>query len=298
MQVNPTAPATFPAPHNQAFGEWLPLSGRGSGFVRRDWQPALSQAGLNCLEDFMEAVGDPLVKSGLGERYRARLSVEREKAQEIVYLKRYGRPALSARIASSFDRNQFDTPARRDFETARSLAGLGIAVPEPLAWGWAHIPNAGKRSFILSRAVPGEAVDAAVAQPSFSPDPVQAFRKKQELVHELGLLIRKFHELGWCHRDFYLCHVFVSWLTGKPHFSIIDLQRAFRPRWRVDRWRVKDLAQLNYSAKAEHFTRAMRLRFARAYFGDRDFSALNRTMLRRVQAKTKLIAQRDRARRA
>ena len=34
------------------------------------------------------------------------------------------------------------------------------------------------------------------------------------------------------------------------HLSLIDLARVFRPRWRQQRWQVKDVAQVKYSMPA------------------------------------------------
>ncbi len=50
-----------------------------------------------------------------------------------------------------------------------------------------------------------------------------------------------------------------------PHLT--DLQRVFRPRLRGERWLIKDLASLNYSAPAGLIARADRLRWLKRYLG-------------------------------
>jgi hypothetical protein len=49
------------------------------------------------------------------------------------------------------------------------------------------------------------------------------------------------------HRDLYASHIFADRRGGRTDLYLIDLARVFRPRWRLRRWRVKDLAQLKYS---------------------------------------------------
>ena len=55
------------------------------------------------------------------------------------------------------------------------------------------------------------------------------------LARDLGALVRRMHELGFWHRDLYLCHVFAAREGGGWRLTLIDLARVgrkARPRWR------------------------------------------------------------------
>jgi heptose I phosphotransferase len=273
---------------------WLRLSGAGVGFMSRHWQEALAGEGLRSLEDFFGFVGEALSKPGLGSRYRARLRIKRAGENHVLFLKRYESESMVSRLKRRYEDGIRNTAAQRDVRVAAALAGQGIATPETLAWGWKNRPGGERKSFVVSRAVAGDAVDRSVSEP-WSGSIRETFQRKRELVRELGRLARTFHEGGWCHRDFYLCHIFVEWVEGAPKLSLIDLQRVFRPRWRVWRWRIKDLAQLNFSARPEIFSRSMRLRFAKIYFGQERLTDHQKGILRKVRRKTESISRRNRS---
>jgi hypothetical protein len=108
----------------------------------------------------------------------------------------------------------------------------------------------------------------------------------------LAGLIARFHGLGWRHRDLYLAHVFVAETPGSQlDLWLIDLQRVFRPRWRPARWRVKDLAQLEFSAAAKGVSTHQRLRFAFEYA--RLSGLTGRDWIRAVLRKSASIARRN-----
>ena len=66
----------------------------------------------------------------------------------------------------------------------------------------------------------------------------------------LGGLVGRLHAAGCAHRDLYASHVFLHETDQALHLSLIDLARVFRPRWRMRRWQVKDVAQVKYSMPA------------------------------------------------
>ncbi len=74
---------------------------------------------------------------------------------------------------------------------------------------------------------------------------------KRNFLERLAAFIKKFHETGYRHRDLYLAHIFYG---DSGEFYLIDLARAFKPRLFEERYRVKDLAQLYYSAPKRYFT--------------------------------------------
>ena len=102
------------------------------------------------------------------------------------------------------------------------------------------------------------------------------------------------------HRDLYLSHIFIHDAEsdvpavvggGGAVFTLIDLQRVFRPIWRRLRWVVKDLASLNYSTPAERVGRFERLRFLCRYARVCGHFGSARRLAPLIEAKTIRIAR-------
>ena len=77
-----------------------------------------------------------------------------------------------------------------------------------------------------------------------------------------------------------------------PQFHLIDLARTFRPRWRRFRWLVKDLSQLDVSARQIGGSRSDRLRFLLAYLGLQSCTPRARRLIQRTIAKSDRILRR------
>ena len=74
---------------------------------------------------------------------------------------------------------------------------------------------------------------------------------------------------------------------------LIDLQRVFKPWVLRERFRVKDISQLYYSAPAKYFSRADRLRFYRRYSGKKKLGAADKRFIRKVNARAGRMAVHD-----
>jgi hypothetical protein len=127
-----------------------------------------------------------------------------------------------------------------EWTNGKLISDAGIRTPEPVCAG----SGVDGSSFVLTAGLAGEPLDDLLRRGR--PDP----RTSRELTLELARLVGRLHDLGLCHRDLYLCHVFVD-LSQSPgdRLSLIDLQRVRgMGRLRRTRWRVKDLAALAYSS--------------------------------------------------
>lgn len=286
---NRTAAVHFPTKGTAlANSDWVQLPGSGIGYVRRDWQPAFEQAGLRTVDHFLAVTGTALSKPGLGTRYRARLDLHQNGQCHRVYLKRFNGEKLSARLRRRLEDGHSEPAAIREARTALTLAELEIRAPEPIAFGWDLAHPHRQRSYVVSDEVWGESAEQWAQRQRAA-----TLAVKKEVVRQIALLARKFHRAGWCHRDFYLCHIFVDQTSSRVRLSLIDLGRVFRPRWRRRRWRVKDLAQLNYSAQQQGVSTSLRMRFLNSYFDTHRLDRSHRRWLRQIIRKTRLIAQRQ-----
>ena len=94
--------------------------------------------------------------------------------------------------------------------------------------------------------------------------------KKRQLIMAIADLARKMHRSGLNHRDFYICHLYISreWLNNQAsdiNLTVIDLHRAqIRPSVPY-RWQVKDIGSLYFSSQNCGLTRNDYLRFMKQY---------------------------------
>jgi len=176
-----------------------------------------------------------------------------------LYLKRHRHPLRLLR--SSED-------ALLEWENLLRFHHLGLPAPLPLA--------AGRRrrawqveSFLLTQGLEGRKLADVLQQPT---------EGWQELVRRAMALVRRVHELGFCHKDLYLCHFLVN---GRGIW-LLDLHRG---RWweRLPRrWRVKDLAGLHYSCP-DWIGPRERLRLLREYLGGKLDRGLVRAVVRKAE---------------
>jgi len=98
------------------------------------------------------------------------------------------------------------------------------------------------------------------------------FKLKQSLISKLAHISSTMHENGINHRDFYICHFLLDISKGKEHLdhqslkvSLIDLHRAQIRQHTPQRWIVKDIASLYFSAMNIGMTQRDFYRFMKGY---------------------------------
>jgi len=194
--------------------------------------------------------GEALTKPGLGGRRRTRLSLTDEAGQtHELYLKRYEREPFGRRVRRWLTQGRFASPAGVEFENIRAVRAAGVPAMQPIAWGEDPARFGAKRSYVIVSPVPGESLERCGE--GFIARCGERAELIDELTGRLCRLVRTLHGAGYVHRDLYASHVFLDFSGGQVELSLIDLARAFRPRWRRFRWQVKDLAQLKYSMPSE-----------------------------------------------
>ena len=158
--------------------------------------------------------------------------------------------------------------AENEFEACMGLKEVGIPAPLPAAYAASADSPASRRSFVLCDALEGftslEDVTNEWAERPPSP------RTRQQLLYAVARFARTFHEAGFVHRDFYICHLLlddVSMAAGRVELAVLDLHRARRFAELPDRWRRRDLAALLFSSLDLGLTPREWLRFVRLYTG-------------------------------
>ena len=82
-------------------------------------------------------------------------------------------------------------------------------------------------------------------------------------------------------------------MVPNGRFYLIDLARVFTPALFSEIYRVKDVAQLHYSAPAKYFSKTDRLRFLRAYLGREKLNAGDKVFVRHIAGKAGRMARHD-----
>jgi hypothetical protein len=271
------------------------------------YERLLSACGLDGLDAvFRWDQGERLDKPGLeGWRQRWRISLGVPPAgAEVFYLKRFLNPPFRRQCDRWLQGNWGLSTAGIEWRNARDLAAAGIPAAVAVAFGQEMIGPWERRSFVMLHAVEGMSLEKWVPAnlPHTSGRADSLCRR--ERIDRLARFVASLHRAGFVHRDLYLSHVFLEPGVGKPDelrgegYRLIDLQRVFRPRWRLGRWVVKDLAALHYSTPAECVTPLERLRFLARYVRCCGRLISARQLSEKVHAKTLRMLKRGRDRRA
>ncbi|GMG87879.1 lipopolysaccharide core heptose(I) kinase RfaP [Biformimicrobium ophioploci] len=160
--------------------------------------------------------------------------------------------------------------AATEYRALRMLEVLGIDTMRPVAFAERGLSPSARESFLVTEALePTVSLETFCADWKALPPPLSIKRK---LIRRVAEIARDLHEGGVNHRDFYLCHFLLRPETLEQEslvIHLIDLHRA-QIRHRVpERWRIKDLSGLWFSACDIGLTRADLMRFVEIYSGRR-----------------------------
>lgn len=241
------------------------------------------------------AGGSELYKPGMGGRFRYRVEVRDPSGSPMwMYLKRTCRPKFSEQVSRFFSGTLFHSSAYHERAMIQSLSAARIGVPQVVGWSERMAGPYERRSALVTLGIVGQTLEKFVPKHFSRSARDGELAERRSWIRDLGEVIGRFHREGFCHRDLYLCHIFIGIQSGRrPVFTLIDLARCFRVGWFRRRWIVKDLASLNYSAGSE-VSRSDRMRFLMRYLSTNQLDAGQKKLVRQVLAKTQRIARHDR----
>ncbi len=262
----------------------IPFEQRGDVRIDARLAPQLEAMGLRRLEDVFAFKGGELKsKPGLSShRERIRFEIVGPgDARRAYYLKRYDRPPLGEQLRRCIESKSKRSTAWRELHFIKRLGEIGIGTARPVAFGEKMTGRWENRSFLTAEEISGLSLEQWAAARSAThgrPDPPKpSWRERRDILVQLAAVARELHDARLFHRDLYLCHVFLTHNRGgEIVLRLIDLARMIERPWRPHRWRIKDLAALNYSVPSPLVTRADRLRFLYYYLGKASAPAFNR----------------------
>jgi len=269
----------------------------GSITVNTRYHQLLQKAGLP-FDDriFTLAAGSELHKPNLKGRFRYRFEIRDHDSRPLwLYLKRTRRPSLADQIRRMGSGTLRHSSCWHERYIIKKLSALRIAVPLVVAYGEKMLGPYERASVMITEGIVGQSLERFV--PKYFPRGVtnHQLRERREWIRELATVIRRLHAAGYCHRDLYFSHVFISFNRNRqPVFYLIDLGRCFKMLFRRQRWIVKDLAALEYSSR-NFISATDRLRFMIKYLGVSRLDTRGKKLIRKVIAKADRIALHDRA---
>ena len=265
------------------------------GIITNDeYASLLSQNKLTDFSTVMHYKDGTVIKKALKERSTVKIALKDNGGEIGAYLKRYYDSGFKARV-STLLRFSFPRSALGEWRNILAFHTRGIPTMVPLSAGIRKPSGFKKASFLLTREIEGVERLEHYLPRYFSP-PLNShhLKEKRRLIKELALLVKRMHLSGFNHRDLYLCHILVK-KDADHNWKIFfaDLHRVDQRNKVGLRWRVKDLAALNYSSDKNLITRADRLRFITHYLGGEKLDANARLFIKKIVKKTDKIRSHD-----
>ena len=251
--------------------------------VDRRFGALLRQNGIATFEALFTLRGGLCVRK-IKNRSTTRIALYDGSGYRRFYLKRHERPQWVERVRPllNFGRPVFG--ARNEWRAILRLRDAGVPTLTPVAFG-----EAAGCSLLVTEDLRTETTlldwvnrHAVGSEPRLAHTP-----HKRALIDDLARLTRRMHGAGIFHQDFFLHHILTRGDGGRPDMRVIDPGRALQQPRFPRRWIVKDLAQLNFSAR--YLPCADRLRFLRLYLG-RPFRRSDRFLVRLIALKSRRIA--------
>jgi len=252
-------------------------------FIRSNFVDCFKRLGLESMDDiFSFEKGKNLSKENLA-KFRQRIMFETDNPKTTLFLKRYRNIPKLIQLKNWLNRKKRISAMACDLEPGKKLQELGINTPLTIAYGekWDGIFE--KQSFIITEKIPDSLSLEEKLPDSF-------FKNRKKFIKNLAGFVRKFHDTGFRHRDLYLCHIFCNL---QEQFTLIDLNRAFKPFAFSQKYLIKDLAQLYYSAPGDTVTKADRLRLFLAYQQKEKLTKYDKAIIKKIKLKALRMARHD-----
>lgn len=224
------------------------------------------------------------------DRVTLRFTLDDAGRERAFYIKRHGRSSLKEYIKPLLSLRWPILGAKNEWNALLDFHEAGLPTMTPVALG-----QHGSDSFLITEAIenctklselPMPAADHHVRAVTSGPS-------RRSLVSRVAHTTQRMHGAGLHHQDYYLGHLLLPNPAAKgesppDRIYVIDLGRVRKQRPLSRRWIVKDLAQLNYSARETSLTE--RMRFLREYLG-RKIQPGDKRLIASIVAKTSAIAK-------
>jgi len=251
--------------------------------VNESFSRVLRANKLTSFDAIQALVGGRVVKNLRSDRITTRHVLRDGVGEQVFYLKMQAPPPLKDYIKPLLRVRWPRVGAWYEWEAMVRFHQAGIPTMVPVALG-----RLGRSSFVLTLGLEGFQKVSDWAHQHLRDPQAADLAEAAQIARSIGRVTRAMHGAGMYHQDFYLGHLLLPAGGGSSKIYVIDLGRVLRRTHWVTHWVVKDLAQLNYSARLVR--NADRLRLMRAYL-DRPLQSHDKVLIRKVLAKSRSIAR-------
>lgn len=232
------------------------------------------------------------------DRVTLRFTLDDAGRERAFYIKRHGRSSLKEYIKPLLSLRWPILGARNEWNALLEFHDAGLPTMMPVALG-----QSGSNSFLITEALENCTKLSELTLPTATPAGNGLRRRvdtahsaapdRRSLVKRIARMTRTMHDAGLHHQDYYLGHLLLpngaaAGDVPPDRVYVIDLGRVRKQQPLAKRWIVKDLAQLNYSARDVRPTD--RIRFLREYLG-RKIVTTDRGLIASIESKTAAIAR-------
>ena len=167
------------------------------------------------------------------------------------------------------------TDASNEWKAVNLLEKEGVATVKIVGKGMRGSNPAKRESFVIMEALEERVEVEDFLKQMNHLSVVQRLALKREIITTVADAARRMHEGGMNHRDFYLCHFHImdrdwsEWKEGESmRLPLLDLHRAQIRDKVPQRWLMKDLGALLFSATDCKITDRDVVTFLKVYLGD------------------------------
>lgn len=236
------------------------------------------------------------------DRFTLRFTLDDAGRERAFYIKRHSRSSLKEYIKPLLSLRWPILGARNEWDALLAFHDAGLPTMTPVALGQhgansflitESLENCTKLSELQTIGDPDSSAVEVTPKQEVGPDGGLC---RRTLVERIAHMTQRMHGAGLHHQDYYLGHLLLpnpaaSGKAAPDRVYVIDLGRVRKQRPLSQRWIVKDLAQLNYSAREASLTE--RVRFLREYLGHR-IGPADKRLIASITAKTAAIARHSR----
>lgn len=158
--------------------------------------------------------------------------------------------------------------AKTEYDAIKYLKKLQIDTMDVVAFGQQGINPAKLKSFLVTKELNDTVSLEDYCARWVNEAPL--WKEKQVLLCKVVSIVKKMHESGMNHRDLYICHFLMkkdSNVIENCQLFVLDLHRAQLRDSVPERWLIKDLSALFFSAMHIGLTNRDFLRFIKIYRG-------------------------------
>lgn len=201
-------------------------------YINQKYRQALESANLLDLEALFTRQDLSPVKETLESRQTLRL----ETPHGAFYIKRYPKRVQSGSKLNLVSKS-FTSLAMREWHVLNLLQDLDVPTMHTAA-----CLESPTQAALITFGLDAPRTLEQIAQEEWATMPT---KRRANFTSNVGSILRRMHDGGVNHRDFYLVHLRVS---ADDKVYVTDLNRADIRKFVGRRWRVKDLAALQFSA--------------------------------------------------